>query len=887
MKSIMGRLSARLATRLAAMSLIVIVPALVILLWDQSSDRRREHAQAMDNALRLAQLAADEQARVFGEAQRLLATLTLFPGLRESDPIACRALMPMVLRAHPDYINILAVRADGSPVCAGVIPPAAIGSARPSSANSIWFTRALGTRKASVGEYQISVTNGRPDVVLAQPILSATGDVQSVVAIAIGLDQLNSTFSQTKLPAGATLTLTDRKGTILARTPESASWIGRRHTQFPTKWAAGSVAAGSLLESTGSDGVRRFYTVVPVKADLDAGLFVALDIEAAAVFAGTDQLLRQHLWLIGLLTVGILAAALTSGHFLVLRPLGALRGVMQRVAAGDFSARTQLEGAAPGISDLAAEVNGMATALEARQRELDLAGHGQRVAEERMRFALEVSKAGVWEHDPRIGSVHWTETLEAMHGLTPGTFGGQVESFVACVHKSDREAVGAAIEQAIREKRSEVEVAYRTVWPDGTEHTLTTTGHYEFDADGVFVRGAGVTIDITVRRELEDQLRQAHKMEAIGRLAGGVAHDFNNMLTAIIGNAEFLREDVEDETRRLQDINEITKAAERAAALTHQLLAFSRKQILAPRVIQLGGVVGGMAPMLQRLLGETIDLRTAMSDRGRVKADPGQIEQVLMNLALNARDAMKKGGRLTIETSDVTLDATYTKNHPAVPAGAYTMVAVSDTGEGMDVVTQQRIFEPFFTTKPVGQGTGLGLATVHGIVTQSGGHIWVYSEPGRGTSFKVYLPRTTEVEDQPQQETRGPAPRGTESVLLVEDEELVREFARTVLARQGYRVHAVQSPREAIEFALQNRNNIDLILSDVVLPDISGPAMVQELKQHLIDTAVMYMSGYTDEAIVHHGVLTPGVSFLQKPFTSEKLARTIRDVLDAVPAGVH
>jgi PAS domain S-box-containing protein len=758
-------------------------------------------------------------------------------------------------------------------------------AAKTSSAASTWFSRAVTSGKASVGDYQISRTNGRPDVVLAEPILSRTGATEGIVAVAIGLDQLNAMFSTSKLPAGATLTLTDRMGTILARTPASASAIGRRHAQYPISRAAGSMLHHNVFESTGSDGVRRVYAVVPVKANLDSGLYVALDIESSAVFAEADRTLRRHLIVIAVFGLGIFVCSIAAAYFLVLRPVRDLRGVMQRVAAGDFSARLQLAGGTPGLSDLGHEVNALASALETQQIERDIEGQARRATEERMRFALEVSKAGIWEHDPKADRVYWTGTLEVMHGLAPGTFGGRVEDFFACVHEKDLDAVRAAIGQAMRERRTEVEVTYRAKWPDGTERQLTTTGHYQFDDFGAFVRGAGVTVDITVQRELEEQLRQAQKMEAIGQLAGGVAHDFNNMLTAIIGNAEFLREDLEDAERRGQDLDEITKAAQRAATLTHQLLAFSRKQILAPRVVQLGAIVAEMAPMLKRLIGETIDLRTSMCDRGRVKADPGQLEQVLMNLSLNARDAMAHGGKLTLETADVTLDAAYAQMHPTVPPGEYVMVAVSDTGVGMDLATRQRIFEPFFTTKPVGQGTGLGLATVHGIVAQSGGHVRVYSEPGRGTSFKVYLPRTNETEDRPKATRPAALPRGSESVLLVEDEELVRDFARTILSRQGYQVHAVESPHEAIAFAEARRSSLDLIVSDVVLPDMSGPDMVHELELRGIHAPVMYISGYTDEAIVHHGVLAPGVSFLQKPFTSDRLAGMVRSVLDA--AGVR
>jgi CheY-like chemotaxis protein len=327
---------------------------------------------------------------------------------------------------------------------------------------------------------------------------------------------------------------------------------------------------------------------------------------------------------------------------------------------------------------------------------------------------------------------------------------------------------------------------------------------------------------------------------------------------------------------------EIKTAADRAAALTHQLLAFSRKQILAPRVIHLGDVVSAVAPMLRRLIGETIELKTTMTDRGHVKADGGQMEQVLVNLAVNARDAMPNGGRLTIETADVALDDAYVRQHASGRAGPHVMLAVSDTGHGMDAVTQARVFEPFFTTKPMGQGTGLGLATVYGIIQQSGGQVWVYSEVGRGTTFKIYLPRTEEAEHDAGAPAADERPvHGDETILLVEDEEFVREFVHKVLTRHGYAVHAVPDSARAISFARAHHGTIHLILTDVVLADLNGRAMAGQVLTLHPEAKVLYMSGYTDNAIVHQGVLDPDMWFLQKPFAAGALARRVRDRLDA------
>jgi two-component system, cell cycle sensor histidine kinase and response regulator CckA len=383
-------------------------------------------------------------------------------------------------------------------------------------------------------------------------------------------------------------------------------------------------------------------------------------------------------------------------------------------------------------------------------------------------------------------------------------------------------------------------------------------------------------------RHTEEQLIQAQKMEAVGRLAGGVAHDFNNLLTAIIGYSQLIQGQLEPTTPMRHDIDEICTAGQRAAALTSQLLAFSRKQVLQPKILDLNTIVANTSKMLSRLIGEDIRFRTTL-DPGlkQVKADPGQIEQVLMNLAVNARDAMPNGGSLSIETANVYLDERYAEHHVDVRPGHHVMLVVSDSGCGMDSKTLSNIFEPFFTTKEQGKGTGLGLATVYGIVKQSGGHIWVYSEPDKGTTFKVYLPQ---VEEQSSSVTPPIQPEvlplGTETVLLAEDELQVREFSSRVLRRLGYNVLEASNGQEALIVAKQTAGTIDILLTDVVMPQIGGKPLSEKLTLERPEIKVLFLSGYTADSIVHHGVLEEGVAFLHKPFTAGDLARKVREVLD-------
>ena len=405
------------------------------------------------------------------------------------------------------------------------------------------------------------------------------------------------------------------------------------------------------------------------------------------------------------------------------------------------------------------------------------------------------------------------------------------------------------------------------------------------DPSGQVVNYVAVKRDVTDVRRMEEQLRQSQKMEAVGRLAGGVAHDFNNLLTAISGYSDLLLHRLPEYSTLRRDVEEIRKAGDRAAALTRQLLAFSRRQVLQPKVLDLNAVVTNMGQMLRRLIGEDIELSTDLSPSlSRVKADPGQIEQVIVNLAVNARDAMPDGGRITIATADADLSPAYAAAHPEVRPGPHVLLSVADTGHGMDDETQAHLFEPFFTTKERGKGTGLGLATVYGIVQQSGGHIRVNSAADSGSTFLIYLPRVEAPEDGGQGAVRPPLPRpspGTETVLLAEDEEVVRRFAREILSGNGYKVLEAGNGREALLLSEAHRGEIHLLLTDVVMPKMSGRELTERIRPLRPDLRILYMSGYTDDAILRHGVLEDGIPFLQKPFTSEGLARKVREVLDS------
>lgn len=513
----------------------------------------------------------------------------------------------------------------------------------------------------------------------------------------------------------------------------------------------------------------------------------------------------------------------------------------------------------------------------------DITGHKQavealRTSEERYRDLVENAHDIIYSHDLEGNYTSINKAGEQITGFTRD----EVLS-LSLRQTISPEDLPKAFEMTRRKLAGEKVTAYEmeVLAKDGRRVAVEVNTKLIFQ-DGVPIGVQGIARDVTDRKQLEQQLRQSQKMEAIGQLAGGVAHDFNNLLTAINGYSSLALQRTNPDDRIRGYLEEIRKAGDRAANLTRQLLAFGRKQMLKPVALNLNDVVVDMQKMLRRLIGEDIRFTTKFDpELHRVKTDPGQIEQVLVNLVVNARDAMPRGGKLTIETANFEVDRDYASRHVGLAPGSYVMLAVSDTGCGMDQETKARIFEPFFTTKEKGKGTGLGLSTVYGIVTQSGGNIWVYSEPGTGTVFKVYLPQLQEEIAPPQKvEAETTAPRGSETILLVEDEDVVRGLARQILEQAGYRVLDASGGEEAIRLCKERMEPIDLLLTDVVMPETSGKEIAQRLTQLRPATRVLFMSGYTDEAIVHHGVLDSDVEFIQKPFTPVALARKVREVLD-------
>jgi two-component system cell cycle sensor histidine kinase/response regulator CckA len=502
---------------------------------------------------------------------------------------------------------------------------------------------------------------------------------------------------------------------------------------------------------------------------------------------------------------------------------------------------------------------------------------------ERMQFALDAVGVGTWESDLLTGRTNWSEVLERLHGLAPGTFEGTFDAFIKRIHSDDRQAVVEQIERLQRD-RSDCRLEYRTNWPDGSVHWILGMGRTFCDDQGRPVRAAGVGMDVTAQKRLEDQFRQAQKMESVGNLAGGVAHDFNNLLTVIAGCCDLTAPHVAPGSEAAESLEGIRAAAVSASALTRQLLTFSRRQVVVPRLLDLNETLTGFSKILRRLVEENVHIEIKLTPSlPLVSVDPGQIEQVLLNLVANARDAMPEGGNVTIETSTTMLNADKRPTPSEMPGGAYVVLSVSDTGSGMSKDVQSHLFEPFFTTKPLGRGTGLGLATVYGIVKQSEGHICVHSEPGSGTSFRIHLPAVSASSGTERADEKNEAITltGSETILLVEDNAPLRRLTEKILQRHGYTVLVASNGAQAQQICVEHQGPIHVVFMDVIMPGKSGPAIGEWICQRRPDTKIIYTSGYTGDAVDRHGVFRPGNMFLQKPFNARQLTCAVRDVLSA------
>jgi PAS domain S-box-containing protein len=880
----MVRYFASLRVRLAILVLFVALPTLGLLVHQDLQRRRLIEQQCLAEAHRLGEQAAREIARAVRDAHTLLDVLAGLPETRRSDATACERILRDLLRrersiAATDSGGLRAAGARGRYANLGLVAPNGdvLASALPlrgpvNLTDRPYFRRALTTGAFSVGEYQVGRITRTPTLNVARPVFGPDGRPRGVIYAALDLGWLSAVPTGNPLPEGTVFAVLDHHGTVLACQPEPEGRVGLPFADS-TIVRALEGQPGRILEAKGSDGVRRSWDLHTIGSPDGVAAFAVFGMDRRRVFAEANRDLARSLALLALaLLIAVTAAWLGARHF-VLSPVDRIVSAAHRLRAGDMDARTGI--AEPGeLGDLARFFDMAAQSLQERQAQLERVAAEARSSYETLSTVITASPApiAVLDHERRL--ILWNPAAERLFGWTAAELVGRAElPYVPAEEQRDsEELIGRAL---AGERLTTMEV--RRQRRDGGRLELSISVAPIPGPDGAPRGVVGVYVDLTAHRQLEQQLHHAQKMEALGRLAGGVAHDFNNLLTVIQGFSEMTlrRDGLPAEARH--DIEEVHKASHRAAELIGQLLAFSRRQPVRPRIVDLNTIVADMARMLQRLIGETIQLETRLGDRlDPVRVDPGQIEQVLVNLVVNARDAMPDGGRLLIETARHDCGGG-APCRPSCP-GRGTTLTVTDTGTGMDAETVQHIFEPFYTTKARGRGTGLGLSTIYGIVQQSGGDIEVISAPGAGTTFRVYLPAAgTAAGAEPINDAATPRSRGAGTILLVEDEDDVRGFVSAALADLGYRVLVARHGAEALALA-QREPTLDLLVTDVVMPGLGGPEVAQGLRRDRPGLRVLYISGYapaSDDASAE----PPLAPLLRKPFTLDALARQVREAM--------
>ncbi len=844
--------------RLVMLVIAAVTPFLLLIGFVARQHRVNERAEAEGKALYAARAMASSLDSRTGAMEMLAQMLVHATSPRPADSLINDATLRRIARGlpgefgflgtfTPDNVNIGSSRAgaDGRRI------PLPVPIVQGDSGATDRFVFAL--------PQSLAGPEATPVVALVERD-SATG---IRVAVFLPLADIGKSVLSSRLPPGAFSLLARRDGVVIAGSSTARAWIGRR---LPSgRETAADSGTTSLKSPDGSS-----YLAAYVKTR-HAPWTVYVGIPAAVAFADA----RRDFWR----AVGWGALALLLGVALAwtqaTRIIGPLRAVIadaRVLGRGELGHRSTAQGPAE-VGALAVSLNSMAERLQKREDDL-------RESEQRFRAVIEnatdmVAIIGL-DGKRRYASPSMARTLGYQADELLNT------SWLEIIHPDDVPAATEFFRTISQSWGTTSTIVLRYQEKVGGWRTFSVVGQNMRDVEGV--RGIVYNLrDITRQMRLESELSQTQKMESIGQLAGGIAHDFNNLLTVIRGRVEFLAESDRLDDSEKEDVSEIRKAAERAASLTGQLLAFSRKQLLKPRVLNLNSVLDEVTPIITRLIGEDLHVAIEHGDNlGNIVADPTQVEQVILNLSVNARDAMPHGGILRLRTANTEVAEEVTSSADLPPAGEYVMLEVCDSGSGMDAATRLRIFDPFFTTKEAGKGTGLGLATVYGIVKQSGGNITVESLAGKGSTFRVFFPRSRDVVQTSVARTSTASSGGTETILLVEDEQSVRELATRILEERGYKVIPAQHGGDALQILSGTDIHIDLILSDVVMPGMSGREVVEAIRQLGRNPRVIYMSGYTDDEIVRRGLMDPANAFVSKPFTPDVLAAYVRDALDAV-----
>jgi two-component system cell cycle sensor histidine kinase/response regulator CckA len=861
---------------------IVALPAAGVIIHSGITVRNEEVKNALKDTWKLADGISSEQQSMLASTHQLVTALAQLPEVRNHDVARMQSILGNIHKIHSQYSNIFIADRSGTVwVTAIPTPPPFIISDRR------YFRNAIASGQLSSGEYVVSRATSKATFNFAYPIKNDAGEVIGAICIGFTLDHFRHLLERSKLPDGASYVLLDHKGVVLSRGINPEPYIGKPYNPEYFKQMEQGPETGNLV-GVGIAGDKRIITYRKLTLDGEKipYLYIRVGIPVETVMERANKALLHDLSLFApfLLFASILAW-FTAKRSIVDR-ISALQTASRRLAGGDLQVRVLDFVKGGEFGSLGQSFDEMAQQLAKREQERLAAELALRSNESFLRTIIDSepecvkilgSGGELLLMNPAGLAMIGADSFEQVKG----------HCIYPLVVPEHCDAFRRVTEDVFQGKEGNLE--FEIVGLKGRHVWLDTHAVPLCDENGAITSLLGITRDITKHKEaetekrnLQDQLNHSQRIESIGRLAGGIAHDFNNLLTPIIGYSELLRLNMKPGDRGMEKVDNIMQAADKARILTQQLLSFGRKQILEMKTIDLNNVVTSFYEILRRTIRESIDIRLHLTPETHgIRADRNQLEQIIMNLAINAQDAIEDKGAITIETAQVVLDEEYARQHAEVKPGRHMMLVVTDTGSGMDKETLSQLFEPFYTTKEMGKGSGLGLATVYGLIKQHDGNIWVYSEPGKGSVFKIYFPivdnlPVAEQETVSENVLLNAAGR---TVLLVEDNDMVRQLVYDLLDAQGFEVIRAECPKDALQAA--EGRQIDLLVTDVVMPGMNGAELHQHLSKMQPGLKVLYMSGYTNNVIVHHGVLEEGINFIQKPFAINDLSKKIGSILGA------
>ncbi len=869
-----------ISNKLALLIMFAVMPCLAILLYSGMEERQHFIETAESNVLLMTHSMAEAQKGFTQSTKQILSTLSQLPALQALDTDETNIILKAVLEHNSYFNNIALVDLNGDVLASG---KPFIGT---NLSDRKHVKVALEKNDFAVGEYIVTrVGTTNPSFSFAYPVQDKDGRLKAVLTAAIQLNVYSHFYDVSTLPEKSFVAVTDYTGVRIFYYPaQNTNPIGKPIQSAAWEFASEGQEEHGLYFGTGTDGLRRIYAYERVRLNDEESpyLYLWAGIPEDDILQPANAALIRNLLLMLLVTVLSLFISWIFGKNTLISPIQNLVALTRKFAKGDLNARLVLTSKTNEVGILTNAFHDMAETLTKSKRTLQ---------ESERRFRTVAEFAYDWEYwiDPDGNFIYLSPSCERITGYSPEEIMTDPQLVCKMVKPDYSEKVNNHYFDEGDENASAFSMEFPIIAKNGEEVWIDHNCRPVYDDQGNYAGRRGNNRDVTNRKraeeekfKLESQLRQSQKMESVGRLAGGVAHDFNNMLGVIIGYTELAMDTVAPGDPLRNSLQEILKASRRSADITRQLLAFARKQTIAPKVFDLNETIEGMLKMIRRFIGENIDLVWLPgADVWPVRMDPSQLDQIFANLCVNARDAITDVGKVTIETSNATFDESYYTDHVGFVPGDYVLLAVSDDGSGMTSETIDNLFEPFFTTKDVGKGTGLGLATVYGIVKQNNGFINVYSEPEKGTTFKIYLPRhETEMEEIRRNDLCEPDARGSETILLVEDEQAILSMTTIMLERLGYTVLGASIPSEAIRLVSEHSGEIHLLLTDVVMPEMNGRDLARNLQFLNPILKSLFMSGYTANVIAHHGVLDEGVCFIQKPFSRQDLALKVRGVLD-------